>query len=132
MIDPSEYFNIEELRKHLKVYHEEDDDEIMSFCGAGLELAASYINGVILKKGQTEKQWLDENSVKYKLDIDGNPIYSNKYWLVKWNYRIKSAVLLCTSDLYENREANTDYETYENRAFGKLLDGMRNIDIRQV
>ena len=127
-----DFFTIEELRSHLRVYHEDEDEEIKMLAEAAIEVAASYTGGDIMKKGMTLKEYLEENNIPYQTDSTGVIYFSNKYWILPFNKRIRSAVLLCTADLYENREANTDYSTYENRAFSLLLNGMRNINIRQV
>lgn len=127
-----DFFTIEELRNHLRVYHEDDDEEIKMLAEAAIEVAAGYVGGDIIKKGMSLKDYLEENVIPYTTDSTGVVYFSNQYWLLPFNKRIRSAVLLCTADLYENREANTDYSTYENRAFSLLLNGMRNINIRQV
>lgn len=127
-----DFFTMEELRSHLKVYHEEDDLEIQAFCEAGLEFAAGFICGEIIPKSTTLLDYLNSKGIKYSVLWDNTIKYDDNFWIVPFNKRIRAAVLLFVGDLYQNREANTDYNTYENRAFSLLLNGMRNINIRQV
>lgn len=127
-----DFFTMEELRAHLKVYHKEDDLEIQAFCEAGLEFSAGFIGGDIIPKSTTLLDYLNSNGIKYSVLWDNTIKYDENFWIVPFNKRIRAAVLLFVGDLYQNREANTDYNTYENRAFALLLNGMRNINIRQV
>lgn len=126
------FFTMEELRAHLRVYHDEDDLEIQAFCDAGLETAAGFIGGTIIDRSTTLLEFLQTNNIQYSVLWDNTIAYDDNYWIVPFNKRIRAAVLLFVGDLYQNREANTDYNTYENRAFSLLLNGMRNINIRQV
>lgn len=109
-----DYFTIEEIRQHCRVYHEEDDQELIMFTEAALEQVSSEIGRPILKKG------VEEDST-----TAADPL-----WPVAFNKRIRSAVLLFTSDLYENRGTGLDYQTYENRAYRLLLDPLRNLQVR--
>lgn len=108
------YFNIEEVRKQCKVWHELDDTELEAFALAALEMVSAEINRPIYPADSVVPCYDDKKQI----------------WPIGFNARIRAACLLIISDLYENREANLSYSTTENRTLKMLLDPMRFISIR--
>lgn len=118
----ADFFTIEEVRSHCRVEFEYDDEELKAFTEAAIEVVAGMVNGYLTKKGQTEAGFMVENG----LTVNDN------YWIVPFSKRVRAAVLLLVADMYNNREAQTDYNTYENRALSLLVGPLRNINVAFV
>lgn len=110
----SDFFKIEELRKQCRVWHDEDDDELIMFCEAAIELASAEINRDIYPTSTTLPEY-DECA---------------RTWPIHFNKKLRAAILLITSDLYENRESQLAYSVTENRTLKLLLDPMRFTYVR--
>lgn len=109
-----DFFKIEEIRKQCRVWHEEDDDELKFFAVAAIEHCADTLNRTILKPGST---------------TSADSICCDD-WPIVFNSRIKAAALLMISNLYENRESQTSYNTYSNPTFDLLLSPMKDLQVR--
>lgn len=120
----ADFFTIEEVRAHCRVEFDYDDDELKAFTEAAIEVVAGMVNGYLTKKGQTVDGFMVENS----LNLNDN----GYYWIVPFSKRVRAAVLLLVSDMYNNREAQTDYNTYENRALSLLVGPLRNVNVAFV
>lgn len=78
---------IELARKHLRIFHEDEDAEIGVYLAAAESIVTEYLNRPVLPAGQTLP---DPDTVGYTM-IVAPPI--------------TAAILLVLSDLYERREA---------------------------
>lgn len=128
----SDFFEIDELKAHCRIDFDDDNPQLEAFAEAAIELCQTHTGGTIIKKGVSLEEYLTEKGISFSKNSKGEISYDNRYWLLEFNKRIRAAALLVVGDLYENRSAETDYQTYENRAFNLLLNGMRNINIIQV
>lgn len=108
-----DFFKIEEIRKQCKIWHEEDDEELKLMALAALENCEDLLGRVILKAGSPDDSTTCADS-----------------WPVVFNNRIRAACLLMISDLYENREVNTSYNTYTNPTFERLLAPLKDLQVR--
>ncbi len=118
----ADFFTIEEVRSHCRVEFEYDDEELKAFTEAAIEVVAGMVNGYLTKKGQTEAGFMVENGLTV----------NDSYWIVPVSKRGRAAVLLLVADMYNNREAQTDYNTYENRALSLLVGPLKNINVAFV
>lgn len=108
-----DFFEIEEIKKQCRVWHDEDNSELELFTVAAIEDCSAYLNREILKSGSANDSTTCSDS-----------------WPIVFNMRIRAAVLLMVSDLYENREANLSYSINENHTLKRLLDPMRDLQVR--
>ena len=117
-----DFFTIEEVRAHCRVEFDYDDAELKAFTEAAIEVVAGMVNGYLTKKDQTVAGFMVENS----LTVNDN------YWIIPFSKRVRAAVLLLVADMYNNREAQTDYNTYENRALSLLVGPLKNVNVAFV
>ncbi len=117
-----DFFTIEEVRSHCRVEFDYDDAELKAFTEAAIEVVAGMVNGYLTKKDQTVAGFMVENS----LTVNDN------YWIIPFSKRVRAAVLLLVADMYNNREAQTDYNTYENRALSLLVGPLKNVNVAFV
>ncbi len=118
----ADFFTIEEVRAHCRVEFDYDDAELKAFTEAAIEVVAGMVNGYLTKKDQTVAGFMVENS----LTVNDN------YWIIPFSKRVRAAVLLLVADMYNNREAQTDYNTYENRALSLLVGPLKNVNVAFV
>lgn len=106
------YFDLEKCKKQLRVYHDEDDDDIKDKAEMALSAVSSYLNRDIYPT-DAEIPEGDEYSISLKKSIRG-------------------AVMLLMTDLYENRVISFDQSANKNPVFALLLDPWMNYAVRAV
>lgn len=107
-----DYFTIEKCRKQLRVYHNEDDEEIKEYAEMALSAISSYINRDIYPETGTVPEGDD-----YSILI---------------NKGIRGACFLLLSDLYENRTISLEQSANKNPVFDLLLGPHMNYAVRAV
>ena len=106
------YFKIEECKKQLRIYHDEDNDEIILKAETALVGVSNYINRNI-----------------YPTDAEIPP---GDEYSISFNRAIRGATLLLLSDLYENRTINLEQSAQRNSVFDLLLGPWMNYAVRGV
>lgn len=108
----ADYLDIAECKKQLRVYHDEDNDEIIQKAEIALMAIASFVNRNVYPKDS---------------DIPAGDEYS-----ISFNRSIKGAVLLLTTDLYENRTISLEQSAAKNPVFDLLLGPWINYAVGAV
>lgn len=104
------YLNIEDCKAQLRIYHDEDNAEIILKAETALVGVANYINRDI-----------------YPTDAD---IPQGDDYAISFNRAIRGATLLLLTDLYENRTINLEQSAQKNSVFDLLLGPWMNHAVR--
>ena len=108
----ADYLDIDECKKQLRIYHDEDNDDITLKAEIALVAISQYVNRNVYPK--------DDN-------IPAGDEYS-----ISFNRAIKGATLLLLTDLYENRTISLEQSAAKNPVFDLLLGPWINYAVGAV